>query len=212
MTAHAIVFVKFRTIKKPLRYQPELGIGFYPKQHLIYRNFQLGFLKKCDIFKLFRKGNENMGLFGKAVGGVVKPCVDVKTWIGYDALKNSTKALISLFKMIFKKPQKITTQESFSEVIERLHLTDQDLQRMMKNFLVHSYIYLSAMSLSLIYMLYLLWHTHWYAGFFMVLTAAFFCIKAIEANFHHFQIKQKKLDCTLKEWLASESIQPEEEK
>jgi len=180
--------------------------------HFSNQKISTGFLEKiCYILKKLKRKLSKMGVL-KVLGSIAKPSVDVKTWVGYDNLKNSTKNLAALFKMVFKKPQKVTLQESFAEAVERLNLTEQDLQRMMKNFLIHSYIYLSALSASLIYMLYLVWHAHWYAGFFMLIIATIFCLKAAEANFHHFQIKQRKLDCTFKQWLMDASIQSEENK
>jgi intracellular multiplication protein IcmV len=138
----------------------------------------------------------------QAAGGVLKSIVDVKSWLGYDFLKYSSVSLFGSIRESFS-PRKPTLYETFDEAIARLNLSEEDITTIKARLLRNALIYLCCATLLFSYMLYLFWNGLLLAGFISFFVVLLFCVKALEAHFHSFQMKQRKLGCSLKEWAHS---------
>ena len=140
-----------------------------------------------------------MGVF-KVAGSVVKTCADVRTWTGFDYLKDNTVSLTRYGKKLIS-PRKASFQESFEEAQNRLGLEEKDITKIEQRFLRLSYFYCLLTGSILCYMLYLFWHAALISGCIATLVSLLSAVKAFESNFYYFQIKNRKLGCTLHEWL-----------
>ncbi len=146
-----------------------------------------------------------MGIF-KLAGSMVRSVVDVKTWIGYDQLKSTSKGLVHIIKPMYTV-QKATFQETFEEALARLHIEEANLPRIIRQYQYRLYFFLFSGAICLIYLLYLVFEVHLVPAFVTLFIVALLLIKAAEAHFYIFQIKNKKLGCTIDEWLDGKTKQ-----
>ncbi len=145
----------------------------------------------------------------KVAGGVVKSVVDVKGWLGYDQIKYQSKGLAGMLRQGFRI-QKATYKETFEQAMARLNLSEEDLQGLTHRYKRQMYIYIFCAFLSFLYLIYLFWNVHLIAGLITFFIVALFIVKACGVHFYLFQIKHKKLGCTIKEWLDGKVTQGEE--
>lgn len=141
------------------------------------------------------------------VGAIVKSSlrsvVDVPAWIGFNWLKGNTLGLIQFARSTIKEQfPKAERDESFEQAIERMNLTEEDLKVRLQSLTRDSYIYVAFIAMSIAYMFYLFWNTHFFAGILTYLVSMAFMAKWAKARFWIFQIKQRKLGCTVSEWLS----------
>lgn len=142
-----------------------------------------------------------MGMF-KSSKKTASRLVDVRVdkWVSLDYLSETAEN----FKVILLDsviPKKATYSETFEEALKRLELTEADLLQRQKEF---SQLFYFFMTLSLVIMFY---------GLFLAFTSTMaatliaFCLslytfsQAFRFHFWLFQLKNRKLGCTIKEWL-----------
>lgn len=144
--------------------------------------------------------------FDMALKDVVK--VDRKTffnpraWFGYDSLKEETRTIWDYIKDLVIPP-KPTREETFEQAMERMQVTDSDLQTMSKNYFRAAMMFLALAAGMFIYAFFLLIHYIALGGFALgIAVCALFLAQAFRFHFWYFQIKQRKLGCTFAEWRA----------
>ena len=124
---------------------------------------------------------------------------NVRTWADWDRMKSFTLYLTRGIKNLFV-PQEKELEESFAAAQARLNLSDADMQVRQKS--------LYRLSLLMVVMAFLLFG---YAIYHLVLANFLACILslvvmtialvlAFRYHFWYFQIKQRKLGCSLHEW------------
>ena len=97
--------------------------------------------------------------------------------------------------------RKTGTQETFEEAMERLQLSEEALAARKKVFKMQMLLYgIGAIAVGA-YTLYLLIHNHWYSVSLSFLLTIFLIVSSLRSHFWVFQIQQRKLGCTLQEWL-----------
>jgi intracellular multiplication protein IcmV len=134
---------------------------------------------------------------------IIKPAVDVPKWIDYQQLVKSNRSLFGFIKKIFI-PNKAQTQESFEEALKRLKLTPADLIQRNKEFTRLLWIWIVIFSVSFSYSIYLLYN-HSLRGFFPSLGIDLLILTQIfRYHFWLFKIKQRRLDCSFRDWLNSQ--------
>ncbi len=130
-----------------------------------------------------------------------KSMIDVRRWIAWDAIIGSGKSVISLAKDLLKKPEKkepIT--ETFAEVAEHAHLTEEEIIRRMRVNLHLVIIYLVMAFGLFVYMIYSLLKSHWLATFVCVILDILVLSYAFRAHLIYIQIKRRKVCHTFAEW------------
>lgn len=140
-----------------------------------------------------------MGLM-RFAGGLIKPIFNVKGWLGYNDLKSHTINLAKTVKTGFR-PQRATFQETFEEAMNRLNLTDADVQRMHWRYRFQFYLFIVCAALGALYFLHLLWHGHLFAALVMLAITVLTVFISLSGSFYAFQIEHKKLGCTIQEWM-----------
>ncbi len=142
-----------------------------------------------------------MGFF-KKLGKFASYLVDVRVdkWVNWKYLKESSLGLKGQIDHLFVV-KKNTRQETFEEALHRLQLSEHDLTQRKKEFLFLSLFFIvSALGL-FIYTL------HWAFLHFISATVISFCIcafclaQAFRFHFWYFQVKERRLGCTVSEWL-----------
>lgn len=139
--------------------------------------------------------------------------IRVDRWVSYDYLKGTFKQTSAMVRDTFTLPTTPATPkitEHFEDAMQRMGLTEEDLKAQYHAYLRLCAFYALIFLGVLFYTVYMAWKGH-FIGTLMALClslwVASFCFRY---HYWSFQIKHRKLGCTLKEWFNSEiSPQPE---
>lgn len=124
----------------------------------------------------------------------------VGKWIDYDQLKNSTSRIVNISKAVFS-PEQAERTETFEQAMERLNLTEAELKQRLVEFTRLFIIYLIVSVLIFSYSVWIVIANKNIMGFFMGFCITIFALThAFKYHFWMFQIKHRKLGCTLRDW------------
>ncbi len=137
--------------------------------------------------------------FFKRVKKTVKPFVNVPRWIDAKTLIDTGKGIVDLTKKLFVL-SKSTYSESFTEAMQRLQLTEQDILQRTKQFQLFTGIFFTGAILLFIYGFYLLM-----IGAYMAFFASFGLMslllgQAFRYHFWAYQMQKRRLGCSFSEW------------
>ncbi len=141
----------------------------------------------------------------KVINGVkkvLKPFVDVPKWVGYQQFKDSVKNTLQEAKALFVT-KKAERNETFEQAMVRLNLTETDLITRQREFkrliIVFSIVGFGILA----YAIYLFWDGSFKGGIASFGLTLLIFSYSFRYHFWLFQIRQRKLGCTLREWLDS---------
>jgi intracellular multiplication protein IcmV len=139
---------------------------------------------------------------GHGISWAYKPAVNVKAWMGWDIIKSSSIYVYNLGKSLVV-PQKAESSESFEEALARLNLTEADLKTRQQEFMQLFVIYAAIGVAIILYCLYLFYTLSFMGGLLSLVVASLSFALAFRYHFWVFQIKQRKLGCSVQEWWHS---------
>jgi intracellular multiplication protein IcmV len=126
----------------------------------------------------------------------------LKSALSVDQLKSYTKNLKYMVGDILSGPRNSGASETFEEALERLQLTEADIERRKTQFQRLARIYLVLGLIVALYTIFLLFKK----AFFPVLGCVGIMLIIISQYFRYsfwvFQIQQRRLGCTFREWLS----------
>jgi len=157
-----------------------------------------------------------MGVFrkvGRATKWVAKPMVDVPSWVGFKQIKVLTLGVVEQLNWLFhpKPKEDETPTETFEEAVAHQNLTPELLEQRRKNFLQLAVFFFFIGIGILFYGIYLFWQGGLMSGFLAVILSSVSFASGIRYHFWAFQIKHRKLGCTLKEWWNSKITESNDE-
>ncbi len=122
-----------------------------------------------------------------------------KQWFNWDFMKSSTSETIEIVKNIYRAPQKGST-ETFFQAIERHRLSVQDLHNLRSRFFYISlFFFVLAIGMSIYALTGFLEEN--YLQFLGSASLVFFLLaQSFRYHFWYFQIVQKRLGCSFREW------------
>lgn len=120
-------------------------------------------------------------------------------WIDANSLKNSIDTIWTVLKTI-TTPDVAAREEEYKGALKRLGITDKEAQERSKIYLVYAYFLAVLGLLCLVFSFYLLFKHTVYGWVIGVAASALFFGQAFRFHFWHFQIKHRRLGCTIKEW------------
>lgn len=142
--------------------------------------------------------------FRSFVKKTAKTNTNVKGWSGWHAIKanaNVVKNMAADFKYDAKPA--IDTQMTFEAAIKKYGLSEKDIAHQMKSNLLIAY-FAGALSLiGLIWALYLLINAMFFSSLMGFSLSVLMFAYAFRSHFFYYQLKQKRLNCTVKEWASS---------
>lgn len=122
-------------------------------------------------------------------------------WLGYDSLKTQFKTSWQVIKDLYSPPPALH-KETFEEAKQRFNLTDEQVEQISKTFGFYTALLVTLGIMTILFSIYLLVAYTTLAGMILgIATSAVFFAFAFRYSFWRFQIKQRKLGCTFKEWL-----------
>ena len=102
------------------------------------------------------------------------------------------------------RPQKATRSETFEQARQRLGLSEEDLQQRKIEFTRLCYTFLVLGALIIAYALYMLYMGSPFVTLICFCLALYAFSQAFRFHFWLFQLKNRKLGCSVREWLNSE--------
>lgn len=129
-----------------------------------------------------------------------KPFVNIHEWLGISQLIVMTRGLREGLQTTFKVEPK-HKDESFQEALKRLNISEADLQTNQQAFLRIALVMAGLSFMALIYVVYLFWQGFLMAGLIALIVSLVMLVLAYRYHFWYFQIKNRKLGCSFKEWL-----------
>ncbi len=152
-----------------------------------------------------------MGFFN-GVRKVIKPHVNVTSWVDFSSVKNSAASIFGYVKKLFV-PEQATRTETFQQARARLELSEKDLKSRLKEFYILAWAYFALAVAVFSYAVYLLV----FAGAFISAWISFVISMLVLAHafrkrFWYFQVKTNHLGYTFKEWFRADLLGKQHEK
>lgn len=139
-----------------------------------------------------------------------KTFFDPSAWLGLNQLMGYTKVIGSTLKTTFT-PDQATRSETFEEAMSRLKVSDADLQSLTTRYGWYTLLFLGLSLISFIVGFYYLFAYHTISGWFLAIAVSLlFGANAFRYNFWYFQIKHRKLGCTVAEWWSGKLEDPKD--
>ncbi len=142
-----------------------------------------------------------MGFFSrvKNAGGYIVN-FKVTKWAGLDQIKDSSKSVVNLGRNLLTAEQ-ANYVETFEEAMQRLNITEAELNARRKEFTRLMFIYLFVSLAIFTYSIYVVAVHKNFMGFMMGFAITIYSLTYVfKYHFWIYQIKHKKLGCTLREW------------
>lgn len=133
---------------------------------------------------------------------VLSNMFNFRLWFDYDRLKAFNQYILEVFKKVFIptqiKPK--NSKASFKEAVGKMHLTEEGLISRSKA-LFRLAILMSTIGFALlVYAVYHLIEGNYQASVVSLVVAMIGFVLAFRYHFWYFQIKERKLGCSFKEW------------
>lgn len=153
-----------------------------------------------------------MGLW-KSTKNIASKVFDVRVdkWMSLNYLKDVSGQTRSILKDLVI-PKKATRSETFEQALERLHLTQDDIAQRKIEFTRLVYLFLGISLIIIGYAIYMIIKGYPLVGLISFCLSAYTLSQAFHFHFWLFQMKNRKLGCTIKEWFNSKIDNPIEPK
>lgn len=133
------------------------------------------------------------------VKNMLSTAFNVRKWSDFDRMKGFTLYLENGIKNLFIPRRQIAVQ-SFNEALKQYNIDEKALLKKRRGlFRLSMFMCIVALVL-LIYSIYLAMFGSWHAALLSLVVMMLAWALAFRYHFWFFQIKQRKLGCTFKEW------------
>lgn len=136
---------------------------------------------------------------GSRIKRVFNSIFKLRSWSDWDRMKTFTIYLVDGFKKFFL-PQKNKTGESFATAMKRLKLSEKELVARQTGLWRLSILMVVIAVLLFAYTVYLLVSGGYRGSIVSLVVMLIALVLAFRYHFWYFQIKERKLGCTLHEW------------
>lgn len=148
-----------------------------------------------------------MGIFrstGRGLKWAFKPAVDMPSWLGYRQIAALSSRFTRGVKPTFVPLKPVESSETYDEAVVRLKLSEEELALQQKSLLRLTIFYLLAGLAILIYGIFLFWGGGFSSGCLAIALTVLAFANAFRHHFWYFQMKHRKLGCSIKEWWNSD--------
>lgn len=146
-----------------------------------------------ELVKTMKKNSKSR------LGRIIKGLFKVRDWLDWERVKVFGVYLKSVFKTLFV-PNTAVETESFALAQKRLKLSDSGLLERQAALLRLSIILVSMAFALFIYTVYLFYSASIKGGGVSFVLMLIALVLAFRYHFWYFQMKERKLGCTIKEW------------
>lgn len=124
-------------------------------------------------------------------------------WADVASVKKLFGFSSSIYSTILKPEEVKAEPETFDQAVKRLKLTPEQLEERKKNFKTQILIYTVGALAVGAYTVYLIVHTYWISVLPSLAVTLFLIAHALKSHFWLFQIKHRKLGCSVQEWFKT---------
>ena len=135
------------------------------------------------------------------IGKKLKFMVDFPSWMSWHEVRGHGSNIYQVALAAFT-PQAKTRHESFEQAMARMKITETKLQQRARHILMTMVVYVAALLALLAYVMVLFGKGHLAAGLLGCAVMSVPAILVYRESFYYMQIKQRRLGCTFKDWLA----------
>lgn len=130
-----------------------------------------------------------------------KPLVDVPTWVGYRTLVDNGKSIFESTRRIFTPTPVVKSTETFQQAMRRLRLTEDDIKKQERAFLLLCGFWLIAAIVLFIYAVHVFRNGGFMGGLLGLSLVFFSLILTFRYHFWYYQIKTRTLGLDFQQWL-----------
>jgi len=125
--------------------------------------------------------------------------------IGIDSLKQQTARVSAIFKSTMKDAKEGDGYKptSFEDCMSHYDVTEEDLKNKMRNALYTTYFCLVFSLLTFSYMFFQISKSSFMGGLMCLILTVLLWSMGIREHFNLYQMKQRRLGCSFKEWFCS---------
>lgn len=138
------------------------------------------------------------------VKNTVKTNTNIKGWSSWDSVKGNAK-VVGRFIDDLKAPNSKAPPVAitFEEAIKKYAMTEADVSKSMRTHLQTASVCLALSVASFVWMFYLFYIGMFLSGLVSLSLSALMAAYGFREHFHYFQMKRRKLNCTINEWASS---------
>ncbi len=136
-----------------------------------------------------------------------KTFINPSAWFGYSLFLAQIQSTWEMVKGLFTipVPQRV---ETFEEAVDRFGLSESDLVKIHRRYLIFAYLFGLLAVISLIAAGYFLFKKHAFLAFVLAITVAMlFLVNGFRYHFWAFQIQFRQLGCSFREWWAGKPFE-----
>lgn len=145
------------------------------------------------------------GLTYRVVRGTYRNFLNVPKWTSYDLIKEQSVGMFGFITHMFRKRHASRT-ETFEQAMLRLDLSESDIKKRYKQVRFQFWLYAVLGACIVAYAAYLLIVTTLIVSVLAFLVATICIVRAISMRFWMFQIRKRRLGCSLREWINSATL------
>ena len=131
---------------------------------------------------------------------VIGKILNLRSWTDWDRMKAFTLYLLNGVQQFFI-PRTTVDTESFEDAKKRLNLTDEDILVREKGLLRVSVLMVFFAFLLFVYAIYHFIYLQFLGGMLSLVVMFVALVMSFRYHFWYFQMKEKKLGCSIHEWL-----------
>lgn len=129
---------------------------------------------------------------------------NVKKWFGYQYVKSFGNIILTSAKSITKVDDKNKyPTEEFDVAVQRLGLTEKDIQERIQGYFLNFLVFFTIGFCLAIYSIYNFYLGYLLIGWGSAMIMLVLFLFSFASHFWYFQIKNKKLGCSFKEWFSN---------
>lgn len=134
------------------------------------------------------------------VKNTVKKNTNIRSWMDWSAISQNAKVVSGLASNVAAGANKKPRNETFDAAVQRLQLTEADINNRM-TALYRVALFAAVLGLGGFgWTIFLLLKGMFLSSLVALSLGALMFIYAFREHFHYFQMKKRRLDCTVKEW------------
>ena len=129
---------------------------------------------------------------------------NVSAWVGLNNIKNNAVLIKDLSKSTFTQPYSgggnTPKKETFAQAMRRLNITEAGLQKRIKSS-THVILFCGILFFPmLIYTVYMFQSNFYLSSFVCLMLTALLGAYCFREHFNRYQMRQRRLGCTVSEW------------
>lgn len=156
--------------------------------------------KDQSVTKVSKKAPKEVQFKKRPVRRFIASFFQVKRWIALNEIKSYGGVVKAGVKQILKHREGSEREETFTQAVRRLKLSEQDLQQRTTQFLRLTWLYVSLAVIFLAYAIYLICTGSFLAMFISLALAFFLLANALREHFWYMQTRLRKLGCNFHDW------------